>query len=292
MKEPGFSNRGINLPVDVIRTAAIALVILLHAATREIIPVNNIMSTSVIVRWWSTTVYNSIAAPCIPLFVMLTGALLLQPYKVEEPLGVFFKKRLWRIGLPFLFWGLVYFVWSASPYSVYHVPLTLQSIGAALFSSGPYYHFWYLYMLFGLYLVTPIFRVVVAYADRRLLGYFVVLWFTGVGVVPLLWLFTGYNLNSTVFVIGGFIGYYVLGLYLLDVQLRSRVLYGLLALGFAWTIAGTYFVSYFIGGETQYFFYNYTSVNVILASVAMFLLLSRVRTNFFAKWPTSIGTGD
>ena len=128
MKEAGFSNREINLPVDVIRTVAITLVILLHAATREIIPINNIMSTSLAVRWWSTTVYNSIAEPCVPLFVMLTGALLLQPYKVEEPLRVFFKKRLWRIGLPFLFWGLVYFVWSVSPYSVYHVPLNLQSV--------------------------------------------------------------------------------------------------------------------------------------------------------------------
>ena len=146
-------------------------------------------------------------------------------------------------------------------------------------------------MLVGLYLVTPILRVVVSYADRRLLGYFVVLWLTGVGVVPLLQLFTGYALNSTVFVIGGFIGYYVLGLYLLDVQLSSRVLYGLVALGFAWTIVGTYFVSYFIGGEAQYFFFNFTSVNVIVASVAMFLLLSRVRTDFFAKRPTLIGTG-
>jgi len=57
-------------------------------------------------------IYNSLSKPSVPLFVMLTGALLLMPEKVGEPLSVFFKKRLNRIGLPFLFWGVVYFAWS------------------------------------------------------------------------------------------------------------------------------------------------------------------------------------
>ena len=47
----------------------------------------------------------------VPLFVMLTGALLLAPGKQDEPLGVFFKKRFSRIGFPFLFWGALYFIW-------------------------------------------------------------------------------------------------------------------------------------------------------------------------------------
>ena len=94
---------GISLPVDFVRTTAIVLVIMLHAAN-ESYPVVDIMSPGAIANWWASNVYNSLARPCVPLFIMLAGALLLQPSKVNEPLRVFFKKRASRIGLPFIFW--------------------------------------------------------------------------------------------------------------------------------------------------------------------------------------------
>jgi surface polysaccharide O-acyltransferase-like enzyme len=214
---------------------------------------------------------------------MLTGALLLQPYKVEEPLGVFFKKRLWRIGLPFLFWGGIYFAWS---YYADHTALTLRSIGQGIVS-GPYYQFWFLYMLIGLYLVTPLLRVLVARADRKVLRYFILLWFVGVAVVPLIQLASGYTLDSTVFVIGGWIGYFILGSYLLNVRLRSKTLYAILFAGFAWTVVGTYLITYFVGGTLQYFFYDFLSINVILASTALFMVLSIIPTDFVEKWSLS-----
>ena len=55
--------------------------------------------------------------------------------------------------------------------------------------SGPYVHFWYLYILIGLYLITPIVRIVVAYADRRIIRYFLILWFVGTGIMSLLTLY-------------------------------------------------------------------------------------------------------
>lgn len=270
--------RGISLPVDLIRTVAIVLVILLHAAIQPY-PITNVMSMSVVVRWWSVNVYNSLACPCVPLFVMLTGVLLLQPHKVEEPLSVFFKKRLSRIGLPVLFWGAIYFFWG---YYVNHEPLTLKTIVQGTLPD-PYTQFWYIYLLVGLYLITPLLRVFIAHADRKILGYFMVLWFAGTAVVPLLGLFLNYSLNSNVFLLTGWIGYFVLGLYLLDVRLRSRTLYAILFTGFAWTIVGTYLITYFIGGTLQYFFYGYLTANVILASAALFMLLSKIPADYVQK---------
>ncbi len=270
--------RGISLPVDLIRTVAIVLVILLHAAIQPF-PITNVMSMSVVVRWWSVNIYDSLACPCVPLFVMLTGVLLLQPHKVEEPLGVFFKKRLSRIGLPVLFWGVVYFAWG---YFVNHEALTLNTILQGTLS-GPYFQFWYIYLLVGLYLITPLLRVFVAHADRKILGYFMLLWFVGTAVVPLLGLFVSYSLNSSVFLLTGWIGYFLLGVYFLDVRLRSRTWFAIMFTGFAWTIVGTYFITYFIGGTLQYFFYDYLSVNVILASVALFMLLSKIPADYVQK---------
>ena len=257
-----------SLPVDLIRTIAIILVILLHASIEQY-PVTNVVDSSVFVRWWSVNIYDSIARPCVPLFVMLSGALLLQPSKVEESLRVFFKKRFSRIALPFLFWGAVYFAWRVF---VNGEVLTLDSIGQGLIW-GPYFHFWFLYMLIGLYLITPLLRVLVAHADWKLLRYFLLLWLLGTSAVPLLGIFGVTSFNNNIFLLTGYIGYFILGLYLLKVQLRPSILYTALALGLVWTMVGTYLITASIGGSQQYFFYDFLSANVILASVALFLLL-------------------
>ena len=46
-----------------------------------------------IVNWFTSDVYNALGMVGVPLFVMLTGVLLLNPAKAEEPLGVFYKKK-------------------------------------------------------------------------------------------------------------------------------------------------------------------------------------------------------
>ena len=142
---------------------------------------------------------------------MLTGALLLQPSK-NESLSVFFKKRWARIGLPWIFWGGAYFAWD---FLVEHQAFTSSAIIQGLLN-GPYYQFWYLYMLVGLYLLTPILRIFIAHADQTIIKYFVILWFLGVAIIPVFGLLTTYQLSSDVFTITGYVGYFVLGTYLLN----------------------------------------------------------------------------
>jgi surface polysaccharide O-acyltransferase-like enzyme len=91
--------------VDLIRTVAIVLVILLHAAI-EPVQLADEMTPEGVSLWWTVNIYCSLARPAVPLFVMLSGFLLLQPSKVTEPLKIFLKKRMKRIALPFLFWGI------------------------------------------------------------------------------------------------------------------------------------------------------------------------------------------
>ena len=272
------STRGSSIPVDLIRTFAIVLVILLHAAI-EPFPIDSVVNQAVVLRWWSVNIYDSLSRVCVPLFVMLSGALLLQPSKVEEPLKVFFKKRVARIGLPLIFWGATYFAWR---YIASNEALTLNSIGQGIVS-GPYYHFWYLYTLVGLYLVTPILRVLVAHAGRKVLRYFLVLWFVGTAVVSILYIFVTFSLSSDVFLLTGFVGCFLLGLYLLDVRLKNRTLYVLWFVGFAWTVVGTYLITYFVGGHLQYFFYDFLSINVILAAAALFMLLSHIPADYVGR---------
>lgn len=254
---------------------------MLHAsnATLALFPVSSS-------DWWTGVVYKSLALSCVPLFILLSGALLLQPAKLNEPIRVFLKKRLSRIGLAFAFWSAIYTAWAFYTH-IPPVPVTLnnvyQSILKDLFT-GAYYQFWFLYLIVGLYLIMPILRVIIAYGSPKIIRYLILIWFLGVAIVPLTQLASGYILNSTVFVIGGWVGYFVLGTYLQRIKLWQTILYGLLILGFIWTIFGVWLMNYPLRGiNQQFFFFDYLTANVIIGSVALFMILMKFRSD----WPGS-----
>ncbi len=257
--------RGRAVPVDLIRTIAIVGVILLHASNDLTIQQMNQFE---IIRWTTVDIYQTIGRIGVPLFVMLTGALLLQPSK-NESLSVFFKKRWARIGLPWIFWGGAYFAWD---FLVEHQAFTSSAIIQGILN-GPYYQFWYLYLLVGLYLLTPILRIFLAHADQTIIKYFVILWFLGVAIIPVFGLLTTYQLSSNVFTITGYVGYFVLGTYLLTVQIRRSTLSIFMILGITLTAFGTYVLAATVGGTEMFFFQQYFSPTLILASVMVFLLL-------------------
>jgi surface polysaccharide O-acyltransferase-like enzyme len=269
-------DEGINLPVDLIRTVSIILVILLHAAI-EPTPNLNIMSPQGVQLWWTSNIYDSIARSSVPLFVMLTGALLLQPNKVDEPLRVFFKKRWNRIGIPVIFWGVIFFAWD---FLVRGQSLSVLSILQGIFA-GPYVHFWYVYILIGLYLITPLLRVVVAHADWRIIRYFLILWFIGTGIITLVTLYSDLSsqtiwFKDNVFLLTGLIGYFIFGAYVVKLRFRSSILFLGLVLSIIWTILGTFFLVGTLGERYSQFFLDATSFSVIIASVTMFLILAAI----------------
>ena len=273
------SSQRLGIPDDLIRTLAIGLVVLLHASNEAL------QASSVpVAYWWTAAVYKSLALTCVPLFVMLSGALLLQPAKLNEPIRVFLKKRLSRIGLAFAFWSGVFIAWSfytANP----PVQLTLENVGISVVRSlfsGAYYHFWFIYLIVGLYLITPFLRAVIVGGNWRILRYLILLWFAGVAVLPLAEFVSGQVLNGAVFLIGGFVGYFVLGAYLQRVKLRSNILYGLVIVGFVGTVFGIWLMTYPLSALMQNnYFFEYLTVFVVTGSAALFLVLLKFRSD----WP-------
>ena len=171
-------NGDISIPVDLIRTVAIVLVILLHAAIEPNLTVD-FMSPQGVQLWWTAHAYESFSITCVPLFIMLTGALLLQPSKVDEPIRVFFQEKMESNRYTNSFWATAYFAWR---FFVNGETFSLNAILQGLLA-GPYFHFWFLYLLIGLYLLTPIIRVIVAHADLRIIKYFIFIWFMGTGMI-------------------------------------------------------------------------------------------------------------
>ncbi len=274
----------IALPVDLIRTVAIILVVVLHAAN-EALQTNPIGSE----YWWTGAIYKTLSLSCVPLFVMLSGALLLQPAKLNEPIRVFLRKRLSRIGLAFVFWSAIYTAWG---FFIYQFPLTAANVGESILKAiftGAYYQFWFIYLIVGLYLITPILRVLIAYASDRIIRYLVLLWFVGVAILPVIELATAQILDVTVFIFIGWIGYYILGTYLQKTRIRRNVLLGLMTVSFVWTLGGIWLMNYpFAAAGQNYFFFDYLTANVIIGAVAVFLLLSKASPDWPSIKPTPL----
>lgn len=100
---------------------------------------------------------ESLVRTGVCLFLGISGALLLGR---QEPLKVFFRKRFRRIFLPFLFWSIV----------VYSLDCILEPPAdwggvvprfiVAFLTNGVHSIYWFVYLIIGLYLLTPLLRVI------------------------------------------------------------------------------------------------------------------------------------
>lgn len=113
-------------------------------------------------NWWLGCWLFWTAHLAIPVFVMISGALLLDDSR-QEPPGRFYRRRLYRVGIPLVFWTAVYL---AVRVFVDGEQLTFARAARLILTADPYYHLWFLYMIFGLYLLTPPLRTFVRCAGR------------------------------------------------------------------------------------------------------------------------------
>jgi len=258
----------VDYPVDLIRTIAIVMVVLVHASFFPY-SIPGAITPMVMVNWFTADIYGAIGYLGVPIFVMLSGALLLNPAKADEPMGVFFKKRFNRIGLPLIFWTVLYFIWS---FTVRGTPFTLSNIMEGLLS-GAYPILWFLYLLVGLYLVTPMLRVLVKHIDRKKFTFLLVVWFAGAVVIPLIHTFTAFDYYPVIFVFTDWAGYFLLGIYLLKTKMRRSMTYLAVAFGLLVAIVGDWLLTATAGETATGFFHGYLSFNMIIASAVLFLIL-------------------
>ena len=140
------------------------------------------------------SVYGSLFRPSVPLFAMMTGLLLL-PVS-QQPLGVFYKKRIFRVLFPFLIWSVLYnlFPWFTGvvglPKSIIgdffcyvqgnesqSFSDSLKDIAMIPFNfSFKENHMWYIYLLIGLYLYMPFFSAWIDKADRKMKQTYLWIW--------------------------------------------------------------------------------------------------------------------
>lgn len=244
-----------NTYIDLLRIVATFGVIMLHTSASKWYdtPVNSF-------NWQIMNMYDSLVRWNVPIFIMISGVFHLRPNKSDvnfkDELGTIYKK-VFRIVCAIIFWGVLYNSLNlAGKYFIKNEPITLYKIIRipGLLILGPaYYHLWFLYMLIGLYLLTPVFRCFMNNCKRQHIEYVLFLFFiVGTcfpfmnGILNNFSVFNGKSIYFPVAELTGYIGYYIAGYYFSNYELRKNVkasIYILAVLSLLFTIIGTAFIS-------------------------------------------------
>lgn len=235
--------------------------------------------------WTVMCTYDGLVRWCVPMFVMLSGAFLLDPKKSVRLRDIFFKYIL-RILIALLVWGTLY---ALADYGRSGWHFTWAGILSALrhvLWADTHYHLWFLYMMIGLYLVTPILRAFVRGASRSDLHWFLLLAFVFACLLPTLQalfpsrmaLPAAWYSRFGIRLVLGYVGYYVAGYYLKTYTLGRIAEFSAYILGILGALAtvwGTTALSARAGAFSGVLF-EYTAPNVVFMALAIFVLFRYV----------------
>lgn len=206
---------------DVLRILAICAIIVLHVASRNMWLYNvGDFQFEVFTFWYSLTRW------AVPIFIMISGAFLLDEKKNISNNKLFAYCK--RIIVSFLGWSLVYAIWNTIiSYDFVWPNFDLSALWQN-FYTGPY-HFWYLYVILGLYLILPFLRKCMAQCSKKDVEYLLLLFFVFSIVTPILTKFDVLPFlvywinNMRISSISGYIGLFVLGYYLRKYSEKFKV---------------------------------------------------------------------
>lgn len=194
------SNRSNNL--DLLRIVATISVIVIHVNYQFFqfryqspqFEVNYVVQSSL----------NLITRFSVPAFVMLSGYFILNN-AANSDIKSFYKKSSYKVLFPTILVIFIYFLFSLLNAFLKHESLLLPIKGIL---SGNFNNLWYMYMLMGLYLITPFVILVKERVSRRT--------FTFASIVLMIWaMLSQITSSSTIFynlgIVFAFLPYYMIG---------------------------------------------------------------------------------
>lgn len=273
--------------VDYLKALGIIGVIIIHLSSKYLTETQFLSPI-----WIQGVAVESFVRFSIILFVMASGVLLLRKKQTVEDL----PRRLKRVLLPYLFWFIIYFIVKMVKVHGISYMLSISNtlnllITALADPTILSVQFWFVYMIVGVYLVSPIISTWIEHAKRSEIRYFLAIWFALIiiSMVEFRFILVEY-LNCFM----GFVGYFILGHYLhntKNVYLRSpRVGLLLYLLGVVITLLGFILTSY-LAGSNNYTFIKLgdLTLNSALQATGMFIILKNMDyTKVFGRFESKI----
>ena len=295
--------------IDLLRVLACFWVVLAHCCDPFVSCFNTDRTAFV-----TGSLFGSAMRPSVPLFAMMTGALLLP---VRTGLTAFYRKRIGRIVWPLAFWSLVlpllFFVYFTYVSPDTRNPIAAldehQDFGVVLakwvtwllnfnFDTTP---LWYLYMLIGMYLVMPLISPWLQQASKRDLQVVLGVWGLSLFVpcvklfVPMLgypgaeahvdlWGACAWNEFGMFYYVSGFMGYMLLAHYMMRFppQWSWKKMLGicipLFAAGYALTACGYLWVESLHPGNFAYLelVWYFSGINVLMMTFPVLAVVQKL----------------
>lgn len=276
--------------LDLLRIISVFFVIIIHAPA----PGQYWFTLDVDgVLWRILNFYDSISRWSVPMFVMISGALILsKEYSIKK-----IYKKILKLIIAFLCWALIYAIaFDKNSNAIIFIKSILTG----------YYHMWFLIMIIGLYMLVPILKKITE--SEQLTKYFLIVSFTLTTILPqianhLALIDNNYtdaiskaiisNLgNFKLFL--GYTGYFVLGYYLKNTEITKKwryIIYGLGIIGYLETILLTNLVSNISGKATETY-YEFFALNVALEALGIFVFAKyHFKTNKVLQYLSTLCLG-
>lgn len=262
--------------LDVLRVLAIIAVVFIHVVGLAHGDITDMHA------WWVGHTMITFAYFCVPVLVMISGAMLLSPGK-QMPLPKFYRKRLPKIIIPLAAWSFFYYLRDVCVKGYdFWFPTYLKRMATVSLEG----HFWFLYMIIGLYLMTPFIRAMLSEDERNnnmrvalsFLGVFAV-FNTFLFILETCYMMQPFNfLNESVFSV--YIFYFVLGhvLHRADIPRALGLMLGLpiFFIGALVTFWGHYRYAVVLGSPWP-FFYSHGAPFIMLMGIGLFIFVKSLR---------------
>jgi len=253
-------------------------------------------------NWQIDNIFYSIVSFDVSVFIMLSGMFNLRSDNLNDSeYGKFFKKSL-KMAVALVFWSVLYNILPLCKIILKGesmASLDLMSIPAKILSCEPRTHLWYLYLIIGLYLFTPLLKLFVKNASKKDFEYWLLLYATlGLGIN--FYNTIGAKLNelcnylpSIIYFpfleLSGYLGYYIAGYYFSKYTLSRNVkifIYIMALISLFITIIGTSIMSS-SAGKLSLELYNFTQSKptTMFISFAVFIVFKDIfeQRNFTSK---------
>lgn len=235
-------------------------------------------------EWMYLNIYNSLVRHCVPIFVMVSGAILLNSKYVIN-IKEIYTVKIMRLFIAFVSWSGVYTV-----VTMYREDIRGSVNFIKIFTEGQY-HLWFLLMMSGIYMMLPIAKAIVS--KKEAMEYYIILsiiFFYLPNLLLQMNPFVGKLGNMVLDYVGlevicGYMSYFVLGYYLITTVLSKNqriILYLLGILARLFTIIGTQWLSIQSGGPIKALYGN-SLITTLITSAAIFVFfqheVSRININ-------------
>lgn len=273
-----------NYSLDIARILAALGVVMVHCSAPFLMDYQLFSSEFI-----SGSLFDGISRFCVPLFLMISGSLFLDERKEITIKGILLKNVKSIVAITII-WAIVYSV-------IYNGVFPLLegksvNVKSMIFEiMNGHYHMWYLYMIIGIYIITPFLKKFVNKDDKGMVLVFIIISFCFQFIKPVINAMCEAGLNLSIIntwldkfsldFFGGYISYFLAGWYIVHVGIRQKwqriIIY---LLGIISLMIAILCVCY-IGNYNDV--YQYIGAPVFIYSVCVFLALNSIKFKFKEK---------